>query len=157
MTKYILSILGVVILGVLIDVVVPSGSINKYIKSIFSIFVVAVMLIPIINFLNKSKDFKLSLNEVEIDEKILNFVFNERVKQTENNIIVSLEKQGLSGLVVELNYSTELDKLTYISCEIDASNLVIQSDNQHINKYELIKEVVKGQTNLTEQEIIIHE
>ena len=36
MTGYILSILGIVIAGVLIDVIMPSGKINKYIKSIYS-------------------------------------------------------------------------------------------------------------------------
>ena len=41
MTSYILSILGIIVAGLLIDVIVPNGTISKYIKSIYSIFVVS--------------------------------------------------------------------------------------------------------------------
>ena len=53
MTAYILSVLGIVIAGVIIDVIIPAGSISVYIKSIYSIFVVAVIISPVINFLSK--------------------------------------------------------------------------------------------------------
>ena len=43
MTGYILSVLGIVIAGVFMDVILPSGTIAKYIKGIYSIFVVAVL------------------------------------------------------------------------------------------------------------------
>ena len=35
LTSWILSIVGIVLLGVLIDLILPNGEIQKYIKSIF--------------------------------------------------------------------------------------------------------------------------
>ena len=43
MGEYLLSILGIVILGVVIDVVMPSGSTSKYISGIFAIVVMFVI------------------------------------------------------------------------------------------------------------------
>ena len=59
MTGYILSILGIIVIGILIDIIVPNGAINKYIKSIYSIFVVAVLINPIFGLVKKAEDFTL--------------------------------------------------------------------------------------------------
>ncbi|MBQ8614967.1 MAG: stage III sporulation protein AF, partial [Clostridia bacterium] len=63
MTGYILSILGIVVAGVFIDIIVPSGSINKYIRGIYSIFVVAVLVSPIMKLLNKTNDFTIKYED----------------------------------------------------------------------------------------------
>ena len=68
MAGYIMSILGIVVAGVFIDIIVPSGSINKYIRSIYSVFVVAVLISPIIKFLNKNKDFTIKYQNYNIND-----------------------------------------------------------------------------------------
>ena len=68
MSGYILSILGIVISGVFIDIIVPSGSTSKYIKSIYSIFVVAVLLMPLLKFINNSNDFEVVYKDYELQE-----------------------------------------------------------------------------------------
>ena len=40
MTKWLLSILGVVFLAVLLDIVYPNGKTNKFCKSIFGLFAI---------------------------------------------------------------------------------------------------------------------
>ena len=60
MKAYILAILGVVVVGILVDIIIPSGKINKFIKSIYSIFVVMVILNPIIKFFNNHSDFNFN-------------------------------------------------------------------------------------------------
>ena len=71
MSNYVLSILGVVLLGIIIDVIIPSGKINKYIKSIFSIFIIAVIISPVVKFLSNKNDFKLDYNDYQIDQEYL--------------------------------------------------------------------------------------
>ena len=66
MTGYILSILGIVVAGVFIDIVIPSGTISKYIKGMYSIFVVAVLLSPIMKLMTKTHDFTIKFNNVEV-------------------------------------------------------------------------------------------
>ena len=80
MTAYILSILGIVVAGIIIDIIVPSGTINKYIKSIYGIFVVAVIINPIIKFFNQHHDFNFTYKDYEVSEKLLNYINNSKIK-----------------------------------------------------------------------------
>ena len=156
MTGYILSILGIVIAGVFIDIIVPSGSINKYIKGVYSIFVVAVLVSPLVKMLNKTHDFKLNYQEYNADKELLKYIYNMRSSSLEKNIQDILANEGFANVDIILEFSIENDDLNYNSCQVDLKNLVISSDKQHINRYEFIKKIVKEKTNLTDERIIIN-
>ena len=157
MTDYILSILGIVVVGVIIDVIIPSGSVNKYIKSIYSIFVVAVLLMPLIKFVNSGKDISLTYKDYEIEEELLTHISNKRVEEMEETIENHFTTEGFKEIDIQLNYSLNNNKIEYNSCTVNLQNMEILSDKQHINKYEFIKDVVSYYTNLSYQEIIINE
>lgn len=157
MNGYILSVLGIVVAGVIIDVIVPSGTINKYIKSIYSIFVVAVLISPIIKFLNSNKEFDFQFNEYETNQKLLNYIYEKRAKETENLIELELKEEGFSNVDIKIEFSAKDDEMNYTSCSVFLENLVIDSDKQHINKYEFIKELISKHTNLTYEVIVFNE
>jgi len=155
MSGYILSILGVVVAGILIDIIMPSGTINKYIKSIYSIFIVAVIISPIIKFITNNKDFKFDYNEYQISEKLLEYIYNKQVDEQEKNIEILLSNEGFSNIDININFSIENNEIIYKNCDINLKNMVIDSDKQHINSYEYIKEVVSKQLNLKSEEIVM--
>lgn len=157
MSGYILSILGVVIVGVLVDIVVPSGTINKYIKSIYAIFVLAVILSPVIKFLSNSHDINVNITGYKINEDLMNYINTNKIKSIETNIENKLKDEGFDGIDIKINYSIESNELMINSCTVNMQNLVITSDKQHINKYEFIIEVVREYTNLADEEIIFYE
>ena len=157
MSGYILSILGIVVAGVIIDVIIPSGSINKYIKSIYSIFVVAVLLMPLIKFVNSGKNLTLKFNEQHVETELLNYISGKKVEELENSIENHLKSEGFEKIDIQLNYSINNNKIEYNSCLVNLKNVAISTDKQHINKYEFIKEVVGNYANLSHQEIIINE
>ena len=157
MKGYILSILGIVLAGVFIDIIVPSGKINKYIRSIYSIFVVAVLLNPLINFLSNHRDFTVKYKEYELSEKLLNYIYEMRVKTQEENLKNLFSNEGFDNIDIKLSFSSENDELKYNSCKVNLKNVVIDKDMQHINKYEFIKKIIKEYTNLSDEEIIIDE
>lgn len=157
MSGYILSILGIVIVGVLVDIVVPSGTINKYIKSIYAIFVLAVILSPVIKFLSNTHDININITGYEINEDLMNYINTNKIKSIETNIENKLKDEGFDGIDIKINYSIESNELMINSCTVNMQNLVITSDKQHINKYEFIIEVVREYTNLAAEEIIFYE
>ncbi len=157
MTEYILSILGIVLLGVMIDVIIPSGSISKFIKSLFGIFVLAVIIMPVIKFFNTTRDFNLEYTNYELNQTLLNYINNQKVLAIADDIETELYDNGFSNIDIKINYSTNDNNLTYNSCEVNLKNLVISKDKQHINKYEFIIEVIKEYTNLVEEVIIFYE
>lgn len=157
MSGYILSILGIVIVGVLVDIVVPSGTINKYIKSIYAIFVLAVILSPVIKFLSNTHDINVNITGYEINEDLMNYINTNKIKSLETNIENKLKDEGFDGIDIKINYSIESNELMINSCTVNMQNLVMSSDKQHINKYEFIIEVVREYTNLAAEEIIFYE
>ena len=157
MTGYILSILGIVVAGVFIDIIVPAGAINKYIRGIYSIFVVAVLVSPIMKIMSKAQDFTIKYEEYQMNESLLNYIYTMRASSLESNIEKSLTEEGFSNVDIILKFSIENDNLEYNSCLINLKNLVISSDKQHINKYEFIRNTVKESTSLADEEIIFDE
>lgn len=157
MGGYILSILGIVVAGVLIDIVVPSGAISKYIKGIYSIFVVAVLINPVVIFLNKKHDFKVTYQEFYVNDDLLKYIFSLRSKSLESAVEEILYNEGFKNVDIILEFSIENNELNYVSCKINLEKLAINEDKQHINKYEFIRKIVAENTNLTDEEIVIYE
>ncbi len=54
MNAWLLSIVGVVSLGVLLEILLADGETSKYIKGVFALAVVLVLVAPIPKFLNKN-------------------------------------------------------------------------------------------------------
>ena len=157
MTGYLLSILGIVIAGVLIDIIMPNGQINTFIKSIYSIFVVVILISPLTSILKKDQNFLLNYEDFNLNIGLLNYISTKKVNETNNKIKNKLESEGFLNIDINLNYSLENDEIDYILCEVNLKNLEIMADKQHINKYEFIREIVKTYANLTDEEIIFDE
>ena len=79
MGVWIMGILGVICVSVLVDIFLPDGQTNKYVKGIFSIITLYVVISPLPAFL--SKDYSISdyLNfeaaDITVDENFLNGLF----------------------------------------------------------------------------------
>ena len=157
MKAYIISILGITLCGVLIDIVLPAGSTSKYIKSIYSIFVVAVILNPLITFFAKTKNINLDYNNFETSQTLIDYINTQKIKSVETTIIEDLKQKGVSNIEVKINYDWQNNQLIYKSCLIDLKNMVYQPTDKHTNKYELITEVVQQHTNLSNEVIIFDE
>lgn len=157
MKAYIISILGITLCGVLIEIILPAGQTSKYIKSIYAIFVVAVILNPVINFFSKTNNVDLNYNNFEISDKLLNYISTQKVEAAKQSIIAELNQNGASNIDLNLNFTHENNELVYKSCVVNLKNLVYQPADKHISKYELIIKVVKQHTNLTDEVIIFDE
>ncbi len=157
MSGYILTILGIVLAGILIDIIVPTGKINKYIKSIFAIFVVAVILMPVVKFIAKSDEITINYTDYEIEQNLMDYIFSSRVTAYENEIIEVLENNGLSNIDIKINYSINSNELSLNSCEVNLKNMTSSNIEMHNNRYEFIAETIKEITNLTDEVIIFYE
>ena len=157
MKGYILTILGVVIVGILVDVIIPSGNINKFIKSVYSVFVVMVILNPIIKFFNNHRDFDFNYNDYTISQPLLDYLNRQKVEGYKKDIISTLAEAGLDNVDITFDYSLQNDKLILNSCMVNLKKLAISGNFQHNNKYEFIIKVVQTITNLSSEEIIFDE
>lgn len=157
-SAYLLSIVGVVILLVIIDLILPDSKISKYIKSIAAVFVVAVIASPIVKLVNSNWDWHSLFvgSEYQIDENILNNINQQNIEVLEDEITNYLTEQGFEGVevMVSANFTENELKISYIY--VNLCDLVINENLEHIDYYTKIKELITQQINIEGDKIIIY-
>lgn len=117
-----MSIVGVVAIGVLLDILLPSGEINKYIKGVFGIVVVFVIIIPLpklvkgdfLNFFDASQ-------EIEIDEGYYSDTLKRRNEEREKATLSYL-KTAYPIRSVDIDYAdNDYNKITKVRVRVSGS------------------------------------
>ncbi len=159
MSGYLLALLGMIVLGVLIDIILPSGSTSKYISGIFAIFVMFVMISPVLNFVKN--DYKLSdyfTNvDIELNEKLLYSINDNKFNALENTITQQLKDNGYSNVIIDIQFTLEADNVKITQVLVDLSKLVINENSVNINRYVYIRQVVMEHISVTEEVIVFSE
>ena len=150
MRAWILSIIGVVFIGIMLEVISPEGKTNAFIKSIFAIVFMYVVITPIINLIK---------NQDKIDfSNIIQTEHNDYSEQTLTEIKLKIEthlaSNGFNGVEVEVvGVSTE-EYTKVQKVQVDLSNLVLNSGDEHINKYKLITELIMSVVDIDKENIV---
>ncbi|MGI5841702.1 MAG: stage III sporulation protein AF [Christensenellales bacterium] len=160
LSGWLLSIAGVSLLSVLIDVVLPNGQTNKYIKGIFSFIMVFVIISPIPSLLVDG--FKLDAIFAENSGIVIEKDFIYQVNRTkltflENQIETELEKQGLLNVEVVVNGDIFDFSMKIKNVYVDLSNLVINPKDKHIDIKKTVSQIVLDFVSLEKEKVIFNE
>ncbi|MCM1306723.1 MAG: stage III sporulation protein AF [Bacteroides sp.] len=71
MSAWIMSIVGVICLGVLLEIVLPEGQTAKYVKGAFSLLVVFVIAAPLPALFKKDYKFSIDSSAFEVNEEYI--------------------------------------------------------------------------------------
>lgn len=159
MGGYLLSILGVVILGVVIDIILPSGTTSKYISGIFAIVVMFVIISPVLTWINKGYNIKdyFTLQDITLDEKLLYNINNSKFNELEKEIEQELTDNGYTNVKIDIQFDIDATNVKISQVLVDLSNIVINTNCMNINKYVYIRQVVLSKINITEEVIVFCE
>lgn len=135
MGAWLLKITGVIALSALSSLLIPNGQTKKYVKGIFALITLFVLVSPLPKLLKS--DFSGFPNafdtasELEIDETFLYGVATNAYKTQERNIEKFLKENGIEAkvkFVVKSETSSEIDYVNVIlsdmSFERDKSNSI---------------------------------
>lgn len=153
---YILSVAGVVILTVLVEIVLPSGKMNKYVKGILAVFMVFVIVNPIINFVKKGINFDFQIS-TQIDENVLNVVKNQQIKALKNDLENKLKQNGFGDVDLSFDAKIEDGVLKIETIFVDLTNYVLLNDEQHIFNSKAVKDFLLTQTGLKIEQVVVYE
>ena len=156
-SAYLLSVVGVVFLLVIIELVLPDSKVSKYIKSIYSIFIVVVIITPLAKLINSDWDWNSFFggNEYTVNQNFIDNINEQNIDLFEQQLEDYIN-ETYEGAKIQISANFEGDgmKLNYIF--VDLSGLVINENNQHINYYTAVKELVSKQVNIDEERIIVY-
>lgn len=152
MKEWLLSVVGAVCLGVLLEIVMPEGQTTKYVRGAFSLLVIFVVVSPLPSFFKNG--VKLELGEIAIttDGEYLSAV-GERVegerKLTVENALLENGYEAVVEVSVEDGNPT---KIVEIVVKIDESVLAGENENTYISS---VQEIVAKSAGVSESVVTV--
>lgn len=122
-SAWLLSIVGVVLLSVLAEFVLPEGQINKYTKVIFSFFVLLTIILPLPKLFGKEFDLSQYFSQGQLQEDYLYQVNLDKLTALNKDISKQIESQGLNNVVVSINANIMSENLEIFSVYVDLCDI----------------------------------
>ena len=135
MTSWLLSIIGVVFLGVLFDLIYPNGKTNNLCKSIFAILSLFVMISPIL---------KLDINKLNVSTLY------------EDGLLEYINEAKLNTIQLEIDTNLTKEVFSIEKIYIDTTNIVLTENITNINKYDVIINEVSSLIKIEKERIIVY-
>jgi stage III sporulation protein AF len=157
-SSYVLSVTGIILLSVLVHMLMPEGSMSKYIQNIFALIVVFVIVSPIGNLVSSSFQISdiIQTSQVALDEEFIVVVNEQTIRQLNYVIQKDLEEFGFNNVFVAISANLLHSPLNIEKVEINLQNLVMNDNVKHINKYSKIKQIVLNHIDIEEGNIVFY-
>lgn len=141
---------GICAVMVLIELILPTSSVSKYIRSILAIFIVFAIISPIPNMLKKIKIDINSNGSVVLDENFLQDLSDQKRKMLENSIKSDAK---LKNFDIDVTISTILTggemKIVYVSVFVNSF------EGSEKDAVASIKNIVKKYVSLEDDNISV--
>ncbi len=150
MSAWLLKIIGVVFLGVMVDILYPNGTTNKFCKGIFSLITLLVIISPIFNI---NLDTIKGQNEsivVSSDYKTV----NDRLLKSEIDII--LDEYDINDATVEIDSILTNGEYYLSNIYVDIGNIVLSDFDVNINIYEDMAEKISKAIGIEKDKVIVY-
>lgn len=158
-STWLISVVGIVILGVLIDVILPNGAINKYIKAVYAFIIILVIVSPLtkITSIDVTKENFFNQGQLQLDEDYINSLNRKLENQLKTSIIEDAKKNGMNNVEVSFVSENGDYQLKILQVNIFLGNLVIDSDFKHIDKYQVLYSIVYTYIKIDKENINFYE
>lgn len=157
-SSWVLSIAGICLLSVIIDIAMPDGKTNNIIKQVFSYVIILVVILPLPKIVNKNINLDVFEEiEFEIQESFIYNLNQSKLDMWQNNIDNTLNNKGIYGAVVSISANIFEEEMKIKAVYVDLYNTVISEENKNINIKTEVKSVVLSILNIKEENIIFYE
>lgn len=153
MNGWLLSIIGIIFLGVMIDILYPHGKTNAFCKSIFGVFSMFILISPILNL--DVKKLENSSNDY-ISEQLLMSLESSKENVYKLKIESLLKSNEIEGVNVEIQGNSEDNGFIIENIYLDVSEIVLTKNLTNINKYKVITNIILESVEIDPERIIIY-
>lgn len=161
-SNWIISIAGVICLSVIVELILPEGQMNKYIKGIFSFIIILVIILPLPKLLKSEIDLSNIFNynqNIEADEDYLYQLNLDKLNYLQEEIQTNAHDRGYKNVKVYISADIFEKQLQIKEINVDLTNLVISNNAEHkdITKIKIdITNIIKSLVSV-EEEVIFYE
>ena len=142
--------------GVLVDIILPEGSIRKFVRGLISIFTVFAIVSPLPNVNFDKINFGSFFKQTQIDENFVEQINSKKLNEYEVLIESTLYSKGYHNVDVKIDADKQSSTLKILKVNVDLSGLVLNDKNLNINKYDQIKAIVKSIVGVREEDTLFY-
>lgn len=159
MSAWLLSIAGVSILSVVVDIILPKGQTEKYIKGIFAFAMILVIIAPLPKMLKAEIDLDklFQKEEIVIQENFIEQSNQNKLSLLKKQIESGLKEKNIEGVVVSVYGDIFKNNMQIEKIFIDLSDLVIKEKNQHIDIEKTVIETIQNYIIIEKEKIEFNE
>lgn len=162
LSAWVMSIAGVICLSVLVELVLPNGQMNKYVKGIFSFVIILIIISPVPSLLDKSfsLDGLFDQPQIEVQENYLYQVNVNKVSSMQKDIIAECENLGYQNVDARIDCDIFAKKIEIKAVYVDLSRLVIMDKASHKDMISIKTDILQIATsivNIQKERVVFNE
>ena len=160
LSAWVLSIVGIVVLTLMVDIIIPEGKTGKYIKGVFAMLTVFVIAMPLPKIFNSEfylEEFLQQNTSASADYDVLENIYYMRLERLEQKIITSAESEGIKNMEVKINALNNNSFVEIQSIEINLKNVVIEEKNPNINIVDIVIDLVSKAAETDKSAVKVYE
>ena len=160
LSAWVLSIVGIVVLTLMVDIIIPEGKTGKYIKGVFAMLTVFAIAMPLPKIFNSEFDLEEFLQQntsASADYDVLENIYYMRLERLEQKIITSAESEGIKNMEVKINALNNNSFVEIQSIEINLKNVVIEGKNPNINIVDIVIDLVSKAAETDKSAVKVYE
>ena len=160
LSAWVLSIVGIVVLTLMVDIIIPEGKTGKYIKGVFAMLTVFEIAMPLPKIFNSEFDLEEFLQQntsASADYDVLENIYYMRLERLEQKIITSAESEGIKNMEVKINALNNNSFVEIQSIEINLKNVVIEEKNPNINIVDIVIDLVSKAAETDKSAVKVYE
>jgi hypothetical protein len=152
MFSWLLSVAGVVLVGVMVQLVLTDSAISKFIKSIYAFFVLFVIVQPLPQFIADTSTAVNGGLGYELNEELLQTINNQTAMALQKTCENSLRIAGFENVLVTLSLS-EGKNFAIDSVYVNAYGVVLTSNKPNIDIPKDITKIVAMICSVAEDKV----
>ncbi|MDR3318355.1 MAG: stage III sporulation protein AF [Clostridiales bacterium] len=155
-SAWILSICGVVLLGALIDILIPDGKMRKFTKSVFAVIVLFVILRPLPALIDSGFGFKIDGGGINIDDGIAEITYKQKIGLLESDLKRTLDMSGYSGVKVTITVDKYYEDMRILSVACDLTELTLSGSASENKRYEDIARIASQKLSIAKESVVFY-
>ncbi len=153
MKAWILSIVGVVFLGVMVDIISPEGKTNSFIKSIFALVLLYVIVQPLLAVITKGVTVTSSWTG-GYDTKLMQTINDQKINEMRLRILDALNAEGYTQYDVNIRANLSQNENDIEQISVYYTGDVLLSSDEHIHNSKVIQQIICEVTNASKEVVV---
>ena len=133
MGEWLVGIVGVISLGLLLEILLPDGQTSKYVRGAFSLLVILVVISPIPKLLGGEYTLDLTDVNYDIDLDFVKQTSSQYTCNLEDDLEKILKEQGINSVVEIVVKDGSVKDVDFVLIKIFLSRIDENQENTFIN------------------------